>query len=90
MSHKENAEEIVDFALIPIRTVVEIAQAGHGCRLVCVGLDADAGVVPDAEQIVHDFEAGVASWIVDGCDVAYLSELGGCVVFEEIEGWEDC
>ena len=86
MSHEEYTKQIVNFALIPVRTVVEIAKAGHGRRLVCVGLNADAGVVSDAEEIVHDFEAGVASWVIDGCDVAYLSELGGRVIAGRVGG----
>jgi hypothetical protein len=45
--------------------------------------------VADGEQVVDDLEALVAGRVVDGSDVADLSELGCGVVFEERENGED-
>ena len=82
MSHKEYAEQIIHLPLIPVRAVVEIADGRDRRRFISVRLHADAGVVPDAEEVVDDFEAVVAGRVVDGGDVADLGELGGGVEFE--------
>jgi hypothetical protein len=41
--------------------------------------------VADGEQVVDNLETLVAGRVVDGSDVADLSEFGGGVVFEEGE-----
>ena len=89
MSDEEDAEQVVYFSLVPVGAVVEPADAGDRRGFVCVGFDADASVVPDGEEVVDDFEARVAGWIVHGGDVGYAGEFGGGVVFEEVEGGED-
>ena len=43
----------------------------------------------DGEQVVDNLETLVAGRVVDGGDVADLSELGGGVVFEEREDGND-
>ena len=78
---EEDAEEIVDLALVPVGAVVEGCQAGHRRGLVGVGLDANARVVAHAEEVVDDLEALVAGGEVDGRDGADLGELGGRVVW---------
>lgn len=89
MIHKKHPKQIVDFAFVPVRAVVEVAEGGDGGGFVGVGFDADPAVVADAEEVVDDFEAGVARGVVDGGDVGDLGEFGGGVVFEEVEGGED-
>lgn len=89
MPNEENTKQVVDLALVPVCAIVEGGDGGHGRGLVGVGLDPDAGVVADGEQVVDYFEAGVACRVVDGRDVADLGELGGGVVLEEGEGGEN-
>lgn len=86
---EEHTEEVVYLTLVPVGTVVEGCDGWHGRRLVGVGLDADARVVANGEQVVDDLEALVAGGVVDGGDVADLGELGGGVVFEEGEDGDD-
>lgn len=87
--HKKHPKQIIHFPLIPVGAVVEVADGGHGGGFVGVGFDADAGVVAHGEEVVDDFEAGVAGGVVDGGDVGDLGEFGGGVVFEEAEGGGD-
>lgn len=82
---EEHTEEVVYLTLVPVGTVVEGCDGWHGGGLVGVGLDANARVVANGEQVVDDLEALVAGGVVDGGDVADLGELGGGVVFEERE-----
>lgn len=80
VAHKEDTHQVVDLALVPIGALVQADYRGYGRGFVGVGLDADAGVVAHAEEVIDDLEALVASGEVDGCDVADLGELGGGVV----------
>ena len=89
MSHKKDTKQIIHLALIPVRAIVETADGGYGGGFVGVGFDADAAVVPDGEEVVDDFEAGVAGRVVDGGYIGYAGEFGGGVVFEEVHGGED-
>lgn len=77
---EEDAEEVVDLALVPVGALVEGHDGGDRRGLVGVGLDTDAGVVADGEEIVDDLEALRAGGVVGGCDGADLGELGGGVV----------
>lgn len=89
MSDKEDTKQVVDFSLVPVGSVVQIAQAGNWSCLVCVCLDPQARVVADAEHVVDDLEALVLGGVVDSCDVRDLGVLGGSVVLEEGKGWDD-
>lgn len=91
---EEHTEKIVHFSLVPIGAVVEARDGRHWGGLVCVCLDAYAGVVSDGEHVIDHFEALVTGGVVDCGDVGDLRELGGGVVFEEGEGgnhagWRD-
>lgn len=89
VSDEEDAEQIVDLALVPVGAVVEIAQTGHGGGLVGICLDPQARVVADAEHVVDDLEALVLGGVVDCGDVGDLGVLGSGVVLEEGEGGDD-
>ncbi len=89
MPYEEHAKHVVDLSFVPIGAIVEAADGGNGCGLVGVGFDPDAGVVADGEHVVNDLEAGITGGIVDGGDVSDHGELGGGVIFEEVEGRED-
>ena len=89
VSDEEDTEQIVNLTLVPVGTVVEAAKRRDGSSLVGVGLDANTGVVADGKHVVNDLETLVAGRVVDGGDVADLSELGGGVVLEEVEDGED-
>ena len=89
MPFKLNPEHIVHFALIPIGTVVEVADAGNGCGLIRIGLHSDTRIVADAEQIIYDLETLVLSRVINRGDVDNLREFGGGVVFEEGEHGDD-
>ena len=80
MVDEEDAEEVVDLTLVPVGALEEGHDGGDGGRLVGVGLDADARVVADGEEVVDDLEALRARGVVGGCDGADLRELGGGVV----------
>jgi hypothetical protein len=80
VADEEDAEQVVDLALVPVGAIIERGDAGDGGDLVGVGLDADAGVVADAEEVVDDLEALVAGGIVGGRDGAALGELGSGVI----------
>lgn len=89
MSNEEDTKQIVDLALVPVGTVVEIAQTGDWGGLVRVCLDSEARVVADAEHVVDDFKALVLGGVVDGCDVGDLCVLSRGVVLQEGEGGDD-
>lgn len=80
VADEKDTKQIVNLALVPVGAVVEPDEAGYRRCLVGVRLDADPGVVPDAEQVVDDLEALVPRGEVDGRDVAELGELGSGVV----------
>jgi hypothetical protein len=77
---EEDAEEIVDLSLVPVGSVEEADDAGDGGDLVGVGLDADPGVVADAQEVVDDLESLVTGGEVDCGDGADCGELGSSVV----------
>ena len=81
VSYKEDPKKIIHLPLIPVCSIVEMADGRDRCGFVCVGFDADARVVADGEEVVDDFEAVVARRVVDGCYVADLREFGGGVIF---------
>jgi len=89
VSNKEDTEQVVDFTLVPVGTVVETANRRDGSGLVGVGLDADTGVVADGKHVVDNLEALVAGRVINSGDVADLGELGGGVILEEVEDGED-
>lgn len=86
---EEDTKQIIDLALVPVGTIVEGGNRGDRRGLVGVCLDPDAGIVSDGQEIINDFEASIAGWVVDGGDVADLGELGGGVVLEKGEGGDD-
>lgn len=86
---KEDAEQIVHFALVPVGAIVQARDRGHRSSLVGVRLDADARVVADREHVVNNLEALVASGVVDGGDVGNAGELGGRMVLKKAEGGYD-
>jgi hypothetical protein len=89
VARKEDAEEIVDFAFIPVRAVVETGNGGHGCSFIRVCFHAQTRVVPDGEDVVDYFEAVMFGGVVDGGYVGDLGVFGGGVIFEEGEDGED-
>jgi hypothetical protein len=89
VARKEDAEEIVDFAFIPVCAVVEGGYAGDRGGFVGVGFHAETGVVSDGEEVVDYFEAVVFGGVVDRGYVGDLGVFGCGVVFEEGEDWED-
>jgi hypothetical protein len=89
VSDEENTEQVVDLALVPVGTIVEIAQTGHRGRLVRVRLDPQARVVADAEHVVDDLEALVLGGVVDSGDVGNLGVFGRGVVLEEGKGGDN-
>lgn len=80
MTGEENTKEIVYFAFVPVGSVVEGGDAGNGGCFIGIGLDTDAGVVSDGEEIVDDFEALFAGREIACCDGAHLGEFGPRVV----------
>lgn len=80
VADKEDSKKIVGLALVPVGSVKEASDAGHGRNLVGVGLDADSGVVANAEKVVDNLESLVARGVIDGRDGADLRELGRGVV----------
>lgn len=89
VASEEDSKEVVNFTLIPVRTVVERSDGWHGGGLVGEGLDTNARVVADREHVVDDLEALVAGRVIDCGDVADLGEFGSGVVLQEIEDGED-
>lgn len=81
VAREEDAEQVVDLALVPVGAVVEGRQAGDGGGLVGVGLHADTGIVADAEEVVDDLESLVAGGEIDGGDVTDLGELSCGVIW---------
>lgn len=85
MAHEQHPKEIIHFPLIPIRTIVEPSDAGNGRGFVRVGLDPDARVVTDGEEVVDHLEAVTAGRVVYCCYIADLRILCRRVVLEEGE-----
>jgi len=77
MVGKEDTKHVPHLTLIPVRPVIQRGYAWDGCCFVGVRLDADAGVVADGKQVVHDLEALSAGGIIGGSDGADLGKLGG-------------
>lgn len=89
VSGEEDTEHVVDFTLVPQGTLKEAGDTGDGGSLVRVGLDTDARVVADTEEVVNDLEALVAGGEVDTSDIGDLGELGGSVVLQEAHHRDD-
>lgn len=89
MVDKEDTEQIVNFALVPIGSVIETCDGGNRGRLIGVGLDSNAGVVTDGQHVVDDLESLVSRRVVDGCDVGNAGKLGSGVVLEEGESGDN-
>jgi len=89
VAHEQHPKEIVHLPLIPIRTIVEARNAGDGRGLVRIGLDPNARVVTDGEEVVDNLEAVAAGRVVHGCYVADLRVLCRRVVLEEGEDGQD-
>jgi hypothetical protein len=89
VTNKEDTEQIVDLAFVPVGAVVKVAERWNGGGLVSVGLDPQARVVADGEHVVNNLETLVLGGVVDGGDVGNLSVLGGSVVLQEVEDGED-
>lgn len=83
VSREEDTEHVVDLTLVPQSTLEQTSHTGDGGGLVGVGLDTDAGVVADTQQVVDDLETLVTGGEVDTGDIGDLSELGGGVVLQE-------
>lgn len=80
-----DAVQIVDFALVPVCAVKETSDTGDSRGFVGVGLDSDARVVADREQVVHDLEALVAGGIIGGSNGADLGEFGSGIVWDDYQ-----
>lgn len=80
VAHEEDAEQIVDLTLVPVGTVEQRGNTGHGRGLVGVGLDSDAGIVAHTQQIVDNLEPLVSGGEIAGGNSANLGELGSSVV----------
>lgn len=89
MVHKEHAEQVVYFSLIPVRAIVQAAYRWNRCGFICVGLDPNSGVVADGQEVVYDLEALVSGRVIDCGDIGDACEFSGCVVFEEGERGND-
>lgn len=87
VANKEDTEEIVDLTLIPVGAIVEVRNGGDRCRFIGICFNAQASIVPHREQVVDDFKALIARWIINGSDVGHLGKLGGGVVLQESKYW---
>jgi hypothetical protein len=92
MACEKNAEQIVDFALVPVGAIVEAAEGRHWRGLIGVCLHPYARVVSDGQEVVHDLEALVFGGVVYSSDIRDLGVFGCCVILEESEerdntGW---
>jgi len=85
MSSEEHSEKIVNLSLVPVGSIIQVADTGNRPSLICVCLDADTGVVSHTQQIVYNFESLLFRWIVDAGYVRDLGVLGCGVVLEECE-----
>lgn len=83
VADEEDTEQIVDFTLIPVGTVIEGRDRWNRLGLVGVGLDSYPGVMADTEKIVYDLESLVAGRKVDSCNIRDGRELSRSVVPEE-------
>lgn len=81
MADEEDTKEIVHLPLVPVGTVEDACDTGHGRSLIGVSLDANSGIVPDTEEVVDNLESLVAGGEIDGGNIADLGELGGSVVY---------
>lgn len=85
MTGKEDTKEIVHFSLVPVGTVEKTRDAGNGRGFVGVGLDTDARVVADREEVVDNFKTVLSGRVVGSSDGADLGELGSGVVWDWFE-----
>lgn len=83
VANEEDSEKVIDFSLVPVCAIVQATDAGNGTGFIGIGLDANAGVVTDTQQVVDDFEALVPGRVVDGGDVGDLGEFSGGVIFQK-------
>src|SRR5262245_53475502 len=83
MPGEDDAVEVVGLALEPISGGKDADDRGNRCRLVDLGLDANAQVLLGREQMVDDVEALFAARPVDRGDVDQAPELAALVVAQK-------
>lgn len=86
---EENTEHIIHLTLVPQGTLEKTSDTGDGGGLVTVGLDTDAGVESDTEQVVDDLETLITGGEVDTSNVGNLGELSSSVVLQEAHEGKD-
>lgn len=89
VASEKDTEQIVDFALVPICTIVKAAKRWYGRGFISVRLYPYARVMSDGKKVVHDLEALVLRGIIYRGDVGYLRVLSSCVVLEESKYRDD-
>lgn len=86
---EEDTEHVIDLTLVPQSALEQTSYAGHRGGLVGVGLDTDAGVVANTEQVVNDLETLVPCGEVNTGDIGDLGEFGRSMVLEEAHHGND-
>ena len=62
---KQHAIHVIHFALQPARDRPNASNRGHGIGLVGGDMDANAMVLRDGKQAIHNFKARITIWPID-------------------------
>lgn len=89
MSDEENAKEVIDFPLVPVRAVIERGYRWDGRRLIRIRLYPYPTVVPDGQEVINDFEPLGSGRVIDGGDIDDHGVFGRGVVFEKGDDGND-
>src|SRR5262245_20695030 len=84
VARKQNAVEVVGFALEPIRSGEQADDARHGRARIGLGADANAMVQPRAQEMIDDLETLLALGIVHPANVDEAAEAAAWVVAQDL------
>src|SRR5262249_30092878 len=85
MAGKQDAIEVVSFALEPIGAREKADDARNGRGRVGRSADADAVVQPRAQKVIDDLETLLALWIVHAANVDEAAEAAALIVAQHLD-----
>jgi len=80
---EEHPVHVPYLPLIPIRASEQASYTGDVVGLASIGLDPDPALGAGTQKMVHDLEALLALWKIDGSDLHQVFELALRVVAQE-------
>lgn len=82
---EEDTVHVPDFTFIPIGRLVHFAGGIQWSKFICVGLDTNARVVAQRQQIVDNLEAVLAARYIHASYVHQVGELCLMMILQELQ-----